>query len=100
MIGIDLTHGDPATGATYTTLIATGRVPLEQRSSVLDKLMRFRIAKYVLLYTGYACHKLSNKLTLAFWSVWESHFRVHGYVFSFLPNVKSADAGATEGRLK
>jgi hypothetical protein len=88
IIGVELVHRDPAPGTNYTTVIATAGPALKQYSTMLDKLMRFRLTKYMLLYAGYAGHKLSNKLTLFFWAVWASHTRVYGFTFSFLPNVK------------
>ena len=87
MISIKLAQRQPTTVAENRLVVATIPVALKQPSPVLDKLMRFRLGKYMMLYAGDACYKLSKKLFGLWWNTRVRHDRVFGGDSYFLENV-------------
>ena len=66
-----MSHRKSTDHTEYSLVIGSGRVPFEKCAPVLDKLIRFRVFKYVLLKSAHACHKISKFCLGWFWLVIE-----------------------------
>ena len=68
-------HSKSTDHTEYSLVIASGRVPFEKCTPILDKLIRFRVFKYVLLKSAHAGYQCGKFCLGWFWCVIE---RCHG----------------------